>query len=190
LFPVKKPVKNPTNKLHEKFNTLPDDRDGRFCFVMRQPETQRNPGKSAQFTGAAGEVKLMTLDPGHFHAALVQKSMYAQIDSTVYVYAPEGQDVADHLSKIEAYNQRTGNPTHWVEKVYTGADYLEKMLSEKPGNVMVVAGNNAKKTEYIRKAVEAGINVFADKPMVISPEEFPRLEEAFNTSPGKRSIAV
>ncbi len=147
------------------------------CGSQKPKETQEN---QAQFTGAAGEVKLMTLDPGHFHAALVQKSMYAQIDSTVYVYAPEGQDVADHLSKIEAYNQRTENPTHWVEKVYTGADYLEKMLSEKPGNVMVVAGNNAKKTEYIRKAVEAGINVFADKPMVISPEEFPRLEEAFN----------
>ena len=25
------------------------------------------------FTGAPGEVKLVTLDPGHFHAALVQK---------------------------------------------------------------------------------------------------------------------
>ena len=29
--------------------------------------------KPAPFTGAKGEVKLMTLDPGHFHAALVQK---------------------------------------------------------------------------------------------------------------------
>ena len=28
------------------------------------------------FTGAKGEVKLITLDPGHFHAALVQKKMY------------------------------------------------------------------------------------------------------------------
>ena len=27
------------------------------------------------FTGAPGEVKLITLDPGHFHAALVQKSL-------------------------------------------------------------------------------------------------------------------
>ena len=26
------------------------------------------------FTGAPNEVKLMTLDPGHFHAALVQKA--------------------------------------------------------------------------------------------------------------------
>jgi hypothetical protein len=32
-------------------------------------------------------LQLITLDPGHFHAALVQKSMYEAIDSTVHVYA-------------------------------------------------------------------------------------------------------
>lgn len=138
-----------------------------------------------KFTGAAGEVKLMTLDPGHFHAGLIQKSMYEQIDPTVYVYAPEGDDVAQHLGRIEAFNKRAEGPTAWVEKVYTGTDYLEKMLTEKPGNVMMVAGNNAKKTEYIQKAVEAGINVFADKPMVITPEAFPVLEQTFKTAEEK-----
>jgi hypothetical protein len=34
------------------------------------------------------------------------------------------------------------------------------MLAEKLGNVMPVARNNTKKTEYIQKAIEAGINVF------------------------------
>lgn len=138
-----------------------------------------------KFTGAKGEVKLMTLDPGHFHAALVQKSMYEQIDPTVYVYAPEGDDVTQHLGRIEAFNKHADKPTAWVEKVYTGTDYLEKMLAEKPGNVMMVAGNNAKKTEYIQKAVEAGLNVFADKPMVITPEAFPVLEQAFKTAAEK-----
>lgn len=138
-----------------------------------------------KFTGAKGEVKLMTLDPGHFHAALIQKIMYDQIDPTVYVYAPEGEDVKEHLERIEAYNHRAENPTHWNEKVYTGPDYLEKMLSEKPGNVMMVAGNNLKKTEYIQKAIDAGIDVFADKPMVITPEAFPVLEQAFKTADEK-----
>ena len=147
---------------------------------------QKPAEKSApKFTGAAGEVKLMTLDPGHFHAALIQKSMYEQIDPTVFVYAPEGEDVNQHLARIEAFNKRADQPTAWVEKVYTGTDYLEKMLAEKPGNVMMVAGNNAKKTEYIQKAIEAGINVFADKPMVITPEAFPALEQSFKTAAEK-----
>jgi predicted dehydrogenase len=142
-----------------------------------------------KFTGAKGEVKLMTLDPGHFHAALVQKIMYDQIDPTVYVYAPEGHDVKEHLARIDAYNHRAENPTAWIEKVYTGSDYLEKMLSEKPGNVMVVAGNNLKKTEYIQKTIDAGINVYADKPMVITPEAFPVLEQAFKTA-GEKGLLL
>lgn len=141
--------------------------------------------EEGMFTGAKGEVKLMTLAPGHFHAALVQKSMYDQVDPVVHVYAPEGPEVDDHLARIEGFNKSPENPTSWETVVYKGTDYLEKMLSEKPGNVMVVAGNNAKKTEYILKAVESGINVLADKPMVISPDEFPKLEKAFRVAEEK-----
>lgn len=136
----------------------------------------------AQFTGAQGEVKLMTLDPGHFHAALVQKTMYDQVDPRVFIYAPEGEDLQDHLNRIEGFNTRADNPTSWVSEVYTGDDYLEKMLAEKPGNVMVVSGNNAKKTEYIKAAADAGINIFADKPMAINTADFALLEEAFQVA--------
>ncbi len=136
----------------------------------------------SMFTGAKGEVKLMTLDPGHFHAALVQKTMYEMVDSTVHIYAPEGPELKAHLKLVESYNNRQADPTSWETKIYTGPDYLEKMISEKPGNVVVLAGNNAKKTEYILASVEAGLNVLADKPMVITPEEFPVLEEAFKVA--------
>lgn len=121
----------------------------------------------------------MNLDPGHFHAALVQKTMYESVDPQVHVYAPAGPEVESYLQRIEDYNSRSEEPTSWEEKVYRGADFFEKMLTEKPGNVMVVSGNNSKKTEYILKAVSHGINVLADKPMVISPEDYPMLEEAF-----------
>ena len=157
------------------------------CTNKNRDESQSE-GSSA-FTGANGEVKLMTLDPGHFHAALVQKEMYAQVDPAVYVYAPKGPDVLGHMARIRAYNTREENPTAWEEKIYTGDDYLEKMLAEKPGNVMVTAGNNAKKTEYILKSIEAGINVLADKPMVISPDEFPMLEQAFQVA-GEKGVLL
>lgn len=135
--------------------------------------------KQDMFTGAKGEVKLITLDPGHFHAALVQKIMYETVDPVVYVYAPEGKDVMEHLGRIDSYNTRSENPTSWIEKLYTGPDYLEKMIMEKAGNVVVISGNNARKTEYIHTAVRAGLNVLADKPMVITSAGFPLLEEAF-----------
>jgi len=137
------------------------------------------------FTPLEGKVKLMNLDPGHFHAALVQKTMYKSVAPEVYVYAPEGPEVESYLKRIEAYNTREAYPTTWKEQVYTGDDFLEKMLGNKPGNVMVVSGNNAKKTEYILKSVRNGIHVLADKPMVISPDKFPMLEEAFATASEK-----
>ncbi len=135
-----------------------------------------------KFTGAKGEVKLMTLDPGHFHAALVQKKMYDQVDSTVYIYAPEGPDVQDHINRINNFNNRAENPTAWKLKVYLGDDYLEKMIEEKPGNVMVTAGNNRHKTKYIKTAVDAGINVLADKPMCINKEGYELLKQAFESA--------
>ena len=131
------------------------------------------------------QVKLITLDPGHFHAALVQKTMYDQVSPDVHVYAPQGTDYLQHLERIKAYNSRPVNPTSWNEIVYTGPDFLEKMITEKAGNVVVLSGNNMKKTEYITKSVNAGLNVLADKPMIISPEDFPSLEVAFKTAKEK-----
>ena len=124
-------------------------------------------------------IRLITLDPGHFHAGLVQKSMYDNVDSVVHVYAPAGPDVDMHLKRIEGFNTRAQDPTRWNEKLYTGPDYFEKMLQEKAGNVVVISGNNQKKTEYIIKSLQAGMNVLADKPMVINRDDFSELKNAF-----------
>lgn len=124
---------------------------------------------------------LIVLAPGHFHAALVQKFMYKGIDSIVQVFAPEGSGLKEYLGLINKYNQRTDNPTHWNEKIYKGPDYLQRMLKERPGKntIVVIAGNNKMKTKYITKSIEAGMNVLADKPMVISPAGFTQLEKDF-----------
>lgn len=127
-------------------------------------------------------IRLITLDPGHFHAALVQKTMYEGVAPTVQVYAPDGPDLQMHLDRIKGYNSRAENPTAWKEEVYRGSDFLSKMLTEKKGNVVVMSGNNRLKTDYIRQAVGAGFNVLADKPMVINGAEFGKLQESFATA--------
>ncbi len=133
-------------------------------------------------------VHLVTVDPGHFHAALVQKSMYPQVDPVVRVYAPAGADVQLHLDRIKAYNTRADKPTSWKEEVYTGNDFFEHMLADKPGNVVVLAGNNRLKTEYIKKSLQGGLNVLADKPMVINSAEFTGLKEAFKIAADKHLL--
>ncbi|HMI05374.1 MAG TPA: putative oxidoreductase C-terminal domain-containing protein [Pedobacter sp.] len=133
-------------------------------------------------------IKLITLDPGHFHAALVQKSMYPGVDSVVHVYAPEGEELTSHLEMIAQYNSRPDDPTKWKEEVYRGGDYFEKMLADKAGNAVVLAGNNQKKTDYIKRSVDAGLNVLADKPMVIDAAAFEVLKQAFQSAAAKKVV--
>jgi predicted dehydrogenase len=133
-------------------------------------------------------IRLVTLDPGHFHAALVQKSMYDGVDTNVHVYAPPGPDVQLHLDRIHAFNARAENPTRWQEKVYTGRDFFERMLAEKAGNVVVLSGNNEKKMKYIAKSLEAGFHVLADKPMAINGQDFKLLLHAFATAKRKNLL--
>lgn len=131
------------------------------------------------------KVRLMTVNPGHFHAGLVQMNQYSQVDSVVHVYAPEGDELQAYLTMIDQFNSRDEDPTNWHQEVYRGDDYLSKMVEEKPGNVMVVAGNNARKIEYITTAIDNGINVLADKPMIIKPEQFSTLKDALETADEK-----
>lgn len=146
------------------------------------------PTKTEEVKTDSGMVKLITIDPGHFHAALVQKIMYDNVSPDVHVFAPEGPDVQQHLDRISSYNSRTDSPTSWNEIVYTGPDFFEKMLETKPGNVVVLSGNNLKKAEYVTKSVDAGLNVLADKPMIIRPEDFPVLEAAFKNAAEKNLL--
>lgn len=119
----------------------------------------------------------MSLDPGHFHAGLIHQSMYPGVDSTVYVYAPEGQEVVAFMQQLSAFNSME-KPTSWQVALYKGADFLEKMIAEKPGNVLMVAGKNDQKIDYILAAIQEGIHVYADKPLVIDREGFQKLEQA------------
>ena len=156
-----------------------------MCAVMFLGACDGQSSKGKGFDGSAGEVTLLTLDPGHFHAALVQMYMYNQVSPEVYVYAPEGDDVQMHLDRIKIYNEREQNPTQWNENLYTGDDYLQCMISEKRGNVVVLAGNNGKKTDYVKAAVDAGINVLSDKPMAIDAERFAVLEQTLDEAAAK-----
>ena len=133
-------------------------------------------------------VQLITLDPGHFHAGLVQKFMYPQVSPLVHVYAPAGPDLDEHLKRIQSFNTRADNPTHWDEKVYTGPDFLEQMVHDRAGNVVVMAGNNLRKTEYIDRAIRAGFNVLGDKPMAITPAGFDLLKKDFALAAKKQLL--
>ena len=128
-------------------------------------------------------MKLTVLEPGHFHAALLQRKMYADIDPTVDVYAQDGPELADYVRRVEGFNRRPDNPTGWRLTIHAGSDFLERFTTDHSrgafGDIVVIAGNNRRKTEYLNRAIAAGFHVLADKPMAIDVDGFRSLEQAF-----------
>jgi predicted dehydrogenase len=143
----------------------------------------------AEQRGAAPDVRLMTLDPGHFHAALIQKEMYPGVASRVDVYAPLGWDLFEHLNRVAGFNRRAERPTAWDVEVHTSPDYFERMLKERPGNVVVLSGRNAVKMDRILASVKAGLNVLADKPWILKSTDLPKVEAALAEADAKKIVA-
>jgi predicted dehydrogenase len=135
------------------------------------------------------DVRLITYDPGHFHAALVQKEMYQGVSPRVQVYAPLGPDLIAHLGRIANFNSRPHNPTSWELEVHTSNDALSRLAAERPGNVVVLSGRNRPKINAILASLDAGLNVLADKPWIIRVEDLPRLATALDLAGAKGLVA-
>jgi predicted dehydrogenase len=138
---------------------------------------------------AMPDVRLMTLDPGHFHAGLIQKEMYPGVAARVDVYAPLGPDLIEHLKRVSAFNRRSERPTAWLTEVHSSPDFFERMLAERPGNVVVISGRNRGKVDRILASVRGGLHVLADKPWILTSADLPKLEASLAEADTKRVIA-
>ncbi|HEX3862321.1 MAG TPA: putative oxidoreductase C-terminal domain-containing protein [Stellaceae bacterium] len=124
--------------------------------------------------------RLIVIDPGHFHAALVQKEMYATLDPRARIYAPLGPELLDYLGRIARFNHDPQHPTRWEVEVQASPDFLDRIADEPPSGIAVLSGRNRGKVDRIAAAVAAGLHVLADKPAIIRREDLPRFETALN----------
>src|SRR5713101_2503748 len=135
------------------------------------------------------DVRLMTVAPAHFHAALVQKEMYPGVSERVDVYAPLGPDLTEHLNRIVAFNGRSEQPTTWAVEVHASPDYFQRMLRERPGNVVILSGRNRGKIARILASVQAGLHVLGDKPWILESADLPLLEATLAEADARGVVA-
>jgi predicted dehydrogenase len=121
---------------------------------------------------------LLILNPGHFHAALVLREAHPRLSDNIYVYSQTGPDLDRFLEIVDAFNTRPTNPTHWKIHLYTEADYLDKLIEEKKGDIVILAGMNNTKMKNIEILNREGFAILADKPWVTSEEALPFLRSA------------
>ena len=112
---------------------------------------------------------LAFLEPGHFHAALTLRGGNPGVHDEIFVYAEAGRELDDFLALIEAFNRRPEEPTSWRPVVWTGARPIERLIDERPGKVVILAGKNDRKMPAMRRLHDAGFHVLADKPWLAGP---------------------
>ena len=144
----------------------------------------------AEGSPKVAEVRFITLDPGHFHAALVQKEMYPGVSPTVHVYAPLGPDLIDHLARVARFNQRAEDPTRWELQVHATPDFMAQMLRDRPGNAVVLSGRNRGKIDRVQASLEAGLHALVDKPWILEAADLPKLEKALHTADERKLVAL
>ena len=133
-------------------------------------------------SGGMDRIGLLVIQPEHFHAALVQKYKNPEIDPEVYLFADTVSSVEAYQNLIQQYNSRDQDPTDWKVISYYGYDFLEKAFKGNSGNVVVLAGDNQQKIDFITQSVQHGKDVFADKPLVINEEGYNKLSELLNAA--------
>jgi predicted dehydrogenase len=126
---------------------------------------------------------LVIINPGHFHAGLVLREMHPEISRDVYIYSEPGADLDNYMKLVQSFNNRAQNQTAWAFHVYAAADFMEKAVAEKKGDIAILAGKNNLKIHYIKSLHDAGFSVLSDKPLTINRDGVKVLKEVLATNP-------
>ena len=126
---------------------------------------------------------LLFLDPGHFHAALTLRVAQARAADEVFVYAREGAELHDFLALVERFNRRSLDPTRWQPVVTTSDDPLGRLVAERRGDVVILAGKNGGKAHTMRRLHDAGFHVLADKPWLVEPADLEHVRASLDGWP-------
>ena len=126
---------------------------------------------------------LLFLDPGHFHAALALRVPNPRVADDVVVYAPDGAERRDFLALVERFNTRGDAPTRWRPIVVDDGNPLDRLIAERRGDVVVLAGRNGGKARTMRRLHEAGFHVLADKPWLVDAADLADVRASLASRP-------
>lgn len=127
--------------------------------------------------------RLLFLDPGHFHAALTLRAANPRVADEIHLHAPEGAESQAFVDLVEGFNARADAPTAWRLECHLGANSLHRLIEERRGEIVILAGRNDRKLATIRRLREAGFHVLADKPWLTGAGALGDLAAA--TTPGR-----
>ena len=131
---------------------------------------------------------LTFLEPAHFHATLTLREANPKVSPEIVVYATAGPELDDFLALVERFNRRSEHPTRWRPRLRIGDAPLARLLDERPGELVVLAGRNGGKARVIGRLHAAGLHVLADKPWLVEPADLTAIRESLVRRPIVREM--
>jgi predicted dehydrogenase len=126
---------------------------------------------------------LLFLEPGHFHAALTLREPSTRVNPEIVVYATAGPELRDFLALVERFNTRAERPTGWRPVVVTSDRPIERLIDERRGDAVVLAGRNGGKARTFRRLHDADFHVLADKPWLVDSEDLADVQASLDGWP-------
>ena len=120
--------------------------------------------------------RILVLDPGHFHAALLFSRSSPRVDPVIHVHAPPGPDVEAFIALIDGFNNRNIDPTSWRLESHIEVKALDTLIAERHGEIVVLAGKNGLRLPIMHRLHDAGFHVLADKPWLTDSTNLPHLD--------------
>ncbi len=121
---------------------------------------------------------LLFYEPGHFHAALTLRAQTSRVNPTVHVYASPGPELDAFTALVRSFNERAEAPTSWDLQIHAGDNALDRLIKDRAGEIVIVAGRNNSKLETISTLHEAGFHTLVDKPWITTSAAIPLLNKA------------
>ena len=90
---------------------------------------------------ARRELRLVTLDPATFTPrSFIPAPPFRDFSRDAYIYSPVTCDGANFWASVSNLVSRSKDPAFWRFHTYNGTDFLERMLAEKRGDVVMLSG--------------------------------------------------
>ena len=126
---------------------------------------------------AAGYMRMplycaLLANPG-ISAALTLRTPNPRLAPDIHVYATPGPERDAFGTLVEQWNTRADDPTHWRLHLHDGAGLLQRVVEERQGDFVVLAGRNDTKLATIASLTQAGLPVLADKPWLTDSRQLP-----------------
>ena len=72
-----------------------------ILFIVVSCSFSKKQAANRMETNDLPQLEIVVLDPGHFHASLLQKEKLTDVSDTIRIYAPEGTGVNQYLESID-----------------------------------------------------------------------------------------